>query len=96
MQSIKNDADKKAVQLIVAQQVFGRSYAVAPGTPADRVKILRDAFMSTMTDKDFLAEAEKVKVTITPSSGEKVQQVVQRLHASTADVIKRAKEIIEP
>jgi tripartite-type tricarboxylate transporter receptor subunit TctC len=96
MSFIKDEADKKAVRLIVSQQVFGRSYAVAPGTPADRVKILRDAFMATMADKTFLAEAEKVKITIVPSSGEKVQQVVQDLHASTPDVVKRAKEIIEP
>ncbi len=96
MSLIKNDADKKAVQLIVAQQVFGRSYAVAPNTPADRVKILRDAFMKTMDDKEFLAEADKVRISITASSGEQVQQVVQQLHASTPEVIKRAKEIIEP
>ena len=93
---IKNEADRKAVALVVSQQVFGRSYIVPPNTPADRVQILREAFMKTMVDKDFLADAAKASISITPSSGEKVQQVVTDLHASSKEVIERAKVIIEP
>jgi tripartite-type tricarboxylate transporter receptor subunit TctC len=96
MSFIKNEADRKAVALVVSQQVFGRSYIVPPNTPADRVQILREAFMKTMVDKDFLADAAKASISITPSSGEKVQQVVTDLHASSKEVIERAKVIIEP
>ena len=93
---IKDEADKKAVQLVVSQQVFGRSYIVPPGTPDDRVKILRDGFMKTMADPDFLADAAKNSIAITASSGEKVQDIVKALHASSPDVVARAKRIIEP
>ena len=96
MTFIKNENDRRAVSLVVSQQVFGRSYIVPPGTPADRVKILRDGFMATMADPDFLADAAKVNIAITASPGEKVQQIVADLHASSNDVIQRAKQIIEP
>jgi tripartite-type tricarboxylate transporter receptor subunit TctC len=96
MTFIKNEADKKAVELIVSQQVFGRSYILPPGTPADRLQILREAFMKTMKDQDFLADATKMHITITASSGENVQQIVTSLHSTTNEVISRAKQIIEP
>ncbi len=93
---IKDDLDRKAVELVVSQQLFGRSYAVPPETPKDVVTILRAGFAATMTDKDFLADADKVRITITASSGEKLQQVVERVHASSKEVIERARRIIEP
>jgi tripartite-type tricarboxylate transporter receptor subunit TctC len=93
---IKNDLDKTAVELVLSQQLFGRSYVVPPGTPSDVIAILRTAFLATMQDKDFLADAEKQRISITASSGEKLQQVVERVHASSSQVINRAKQIIEP
>lgn len=96
MSFIKNEADRKAVALVVSQQVFGRSYIVPPGTNPDRVKVLREAFMKTVADKDFLADAEKARIAISASDGETVQKVVTDLHASSKDVVDRAKKIVEP
>ena len=93
---ISAELDRKAVELVLSQQLFGRSYVVPPGTPADVVAILRKAFAATMQDKDFLADAEKLRISITASSGEKLQEVVERVHGSTKEVIDRAKRLIEP
>lgn len=93
---IKTELDRKAVELILSQQLFGRSYVAPPGTPPEVVSILRAAFAATMQDKDFLADADRLRIGITPSSGEKLQQVVERVHASSKDVIDRAKRLIEP
>jgi tripartite-type tricarboxylate transporter receptor subunit TctC len=93
---IKDDLDRKAVELVLSQQLFGRSYVLPPGTPQDIVVTLRDAFSATMRDKEFLADAEKLRIGITPSSGEKLQEVVARVHASAPEVVTRAKRIIEP
>jgi tripartite-type tricarboxylate transporter receptor subunit TctC len=93
---IHDELDRKAVELILSQQLFGRSYVVPPGTPEDVVAILRAAFAATMRDPEFLADADKLRIGITPSSGEKLQEVVSRVHASSADVIERAKRVIEP
>lgn len=93
---IKNDLDKKATELILSQQLFGRSYVVPPDTNPEAVKILREAFDRTMQDKDFLADAAKLRISITASSGARLQEVVQRVHASDKAVIDRAKKLIEP
>jgi tripartite-type tricarboxylate transporter receptor subunit TctC len=94
-QFIKNADDKKAVELVVSQQVFGRPFIAPPGTPAEAVKILRDGFMATMKDKEFLADAEKAKIDINALDGQAVQDVVTKVYASTPDVVARAKELIK-
>ncbi|MDB5572097.1 MAG: hypothetical protein JWN93_3280 [Hyphomicrobiales bacterium] len=93
---IKNETDRKAVQLVVSQQVFLRSYIAPPGVPADRVATLRAAFASTLADQEFLADAQKMKIDVNPLPGEKVQAVVDMLYATPKDVVARAKELIAP
>ena len=93
-QFIKNEADKRPVELVLSQQVFGRPYIAPPGTPDDRVKILRDAFTAAMKDKDFIADADKAQLALNPIDGAKVQEVVTRIYASPPEVVKRAKELI--
>lgn len=93
---VKNEADRKAVEVVVSQQIFGRPYVAPPGTPEAEVKILRDAFTATLKDPAFLEDAKKARIDITASSGEKVQSVVRDVYASPADVIARAKALIKP
>lgn len=88
--------DRAVGELVVSQQVFGRPFIVPPGTAPDRVKLLRDAFMKTMADPQFKADAEKQRIEITPLSGEEVQQVVEKLYAAPADVVARARKAIVP
>lgn len=92
---ITKDEDRKAVELVVGQQVFGRPYIAPPGTPPAQVKILRDAFAATLKDKEFLADAEKAKIDVNPLDGAKVQQVVEKLYASAPAIVARAKELIK-
>src|ERR1700716_2855997 len=76
---IKSEGDKKAVELIISQQVFGRPYLAPPGVAAEPIKILRDAFSATMQDKEFLADAERTRIDVEPSSGERVQRLAEQL-----------------
>ena len=94
-QFIPKDEDRKAVELVVSQQVFGRPYVAPPATPAAQVKILRDAFEATLKDKEFLADAEKAKLSVNPLTGAKVQDVVAKVYASPPAVVARAKELIK-
>lgn len=94
--AIKSETDRKAVELILSQQVFLRSYITPPGVPAERVAILRKAFDAALADKEFLAEAERLKIDVNPSPGEKVQKLIETLYASPPDVVARAKALIAP
>ena len=93
---IKSAADRRAVDLIVSQQVFGRPYLLPPGTPAARVSMLRTALAATLADPAFLAEAHASRLDVSPANGEKVQELVSRIYAAPAESIARAKELIKP
>jgi tripartite-type tricarboxylate transporter receptor subunit TctC len=93
---VKSDEDRKVTELVVSQQVFQRSYIAPPGTPAEQTKILRAAFDETVKDPQFLADAEKVRIAISPLSGAKVQELVERLYATPKPLVERAKQVIKP
>jgi tripartite-type tricarboxylate transporter receptor subunit TctC len=61
-----------------------------PGVPADRVAALRKAFMDTMADKEFRADADKAKLEIDPAPGDKVQALVKEIYATPVEVTKQA------
>jgi tripartite-type tricarboxylate transporter receptor subunit TctC len=87
--------DKKAAELIVSQQVFGRPYLAPPGVAAEPLAILRTAFAATLQDKEFLADAERTRIDVVASSGERVQQLVEQLYATPKATVERAKDLIK-
>jgi tripartite-type tricarboxylate transporter receptor subunit TctC len=93
---VPKEEDRKVTELIVSQQVFMRSFVVPPGTPADQIKILRSSFDATVADPAFLADAEKMKLSITPISGTKVQEVVENLYKTPKELVERAKNVTKP
>jgi tripartite-type tricarboxylate transporter receptor subunit TctC len=91
MDFAKTDEQRQILKMIFARQVMGRPYLAPPNLPADRVAVLRKAFMDTMTDRDFLAEAAKAQLEINPVSGEEVEKLVKEVYATPADIIAKAK-----
>jgi tripartite-type tricarboxylate transporter receptor subunit TctC len=79
----KTEEQKTILKLIFGRQVMGRPYVAPPDVPKERVAILRKAFMDTMADKEFLAEAEKAKFEVTPVSGETIENLVLEVHRNT-------------
>ena len=69
-----------------AQMDFQRPLTVAPGTPKDRLAILRKALAETLKDPELLAEAKKAKLVITPVSGEKTEKLVDEILSMPAEV----------
>jgi tripartite-type tricarboxylate transporter receptor subunit TctC len=72
-----------------------RPYVLPPGTPKDRVQIMRKAFMDTMKDREFLADAEKSKLDIEPMSGEELEKTVLGLFKLSPSLIGKLKEALE-
>jgi tripartite-type tricarboxylate transporter receptor subunit TctC len=88
----KTDEQRAILKMIFARQVMGRPYVAPPNLPADRIAVLRQAFMDTMKDKDFLAEADKTQLEVNPVSGEDVDKLVKDIYATPADIVAKAKE----
>jgi len=93
---VTNEDDRKVVELVIAQQVFQRSYIAPPSLAAEQLAALRSAFDATMRDKDFLADAETMRIDISPLTGAKVQELVQKLYAAPKDMVARARQVITP
>ena len=80
----RNDEERKILETAFLSYEFGRPYMTTPVIPTDRLAGLRKAFMDTMADKEFLAEAEKAKFEITPVAGEKVAALVEEIYRTTS------------
>jgi len=91
----KTDEQRQILKLIFARQALGRPFLAPPDIPAARAEALRTAFMDTMRDKDFLAEAEKAQLEITPVDGAGVQKLVANLYQSPPAVVKKAAELLK-
>ncbi|HSR70810.1 MAG TPA: tripartite tricarboxylate transporter substrate-binding protein [Kiloniellales bacterium] len=87
---------KQIFRLMFARQRMGRPYVAPPGVPEERVAALRKAFMDTMKDPEFLAEAKKAKLEITPVSGEEIQTLINELYEDTPqEIVDMAAEAAE-
>ena len=87
----KNDEDRQVLDLMFSQGAFGRPFVLPPGVPADRVAALRKGFMTALSDKSLLAEADKMKLDVDPTSGDDMQALAAKLYATPQRVIERAK-----
>jgi hypothetical protein len=85
---------RRAAQIILASGDFGRPIMVTPGTPPERVKILRDAFQKTLSDPEALAEAKKSRMDVEPTSGEDLEALVKEIFDSPPEVLDRVKKIL--
>ena len=72
-----------------------RPYVLPPATPKNRVQILRSAFMETMKDPEFLAEAKKARLDINPLDGAELEKNVKEVFNLDPKLIPRAKEILK-
>jgi tripartite-type tricarboxylate transporter receptor subunit TctC len=90
-----NEVDREVLRFISADTAISRSAVTTPDVPPERVKALRKAFMDTMKDPQFLGEANKMGIDISPLSGEESQAVADKIVAARPEVIERAKLILE-
>jgi tripartite-type tricarboxylate transporter receptor subunit TctC len=91
----KTPEQRRILALISSPVSLGRPFFTTPDTPPERVAALRDAYAATMKDTDFLAEAQALKLDIKPMSGERVAQIVDETINVPAELIAKAKAVLE-
>jgi tripartite-type tricarboxylate transporter receptor subunit TctC len=91
----KTPEQKQILTLVFARQALGRPFVAPPDVPKDRLDALRKAFMDTMKDPEFLAEADKAKLEITPISGEAVQKIVVDAYKTDPAIAKKTAEMLK-
>ena len=75
-EAIKDEANIHAYRVYMAQMEYSRPLTVAPGTPKERLAVLRRAFKAALDDSDFLAQANRLKLDINHVSGEESEKWV--------------------
>src|SRR5215510_3125982 len=91
----RNAEQRSIFQVLMGMKAMGRPFFIAPGVPKDRADAIRTAFMMTMTDPAFLAEAEKTLGLIDPLSGPEMQKIITEVHALPAGVIAKSREAVK-
>ncbi|HVO92354.1 MAG TPA: hypothetical protein VMT22_05905, partial [Terriglobales bacterium] len=89
-----NEAGRKLTKVILASGDFGRPIVAPPGVPADRVKILRDAFDKTLVEGAFLAEAERRRLEIDPTQWDEMETLAKDVMATPPDVVARMRKLL--
>jgi tripartite-type tricarboxylate transporter receptor subunit TctC len=84
--------NRKIMELIYSSETFGRPYLTAPDVPAERVAALRKAFMETMADKELLADAQRIGLSIDPISGEDLQKLAADIVATPVPFVEKTKD----
>ena len=92
--SVPSAEDRKVLDVIFLSTVLARPYIGPPGIPAPRAKVLRDAFMATMRDPAFLAETDKLKLTVNPMSGEEMQKVLKDAYALPEETLLKVRKTL--
>lgn len=94
---VEDEQDRAIVDLILARQPLGRPFVAPPGIPEDRAEILRTAFLATMEDPEFIAEAERAGLELNTLSGEEVEAIIRRVFANASDdLVRRVRDLLAP
>lgn len=91
----KTEEQREVLEALFSQLEIARTYAFPPGTPAARVAEMRRAFAAVVKDPQFLADAQRTKIDISPLSGEDTHKLIVRLANMRSDIKARVKELIE-
>jgi len=88
------DGKRRVAQALLSGGEFGRPVLVTPGTPRDRIKILRDSFRNVMKDADLLAEAKKSRMDMEYTAGEELEALLKEVLTQPPEVIEQARKIL--
>jgi tripartite-type tricarboxylate transporter receptor subunit TctC len=91
----KTDEQRAILKLISAPPALGQPYLTPPGVPEERVAVLRKAFMATLHDKGFLADAAKSEFDIDAMDADEVARIVDDTIGAPAAIVAKAKAAME-
>ncbi len=89
-----SDTTKRLTKVMLSSADLGRPFFAPPGTPAERVNVLRSSFAKALTDPDLLAEAKKRNWDIDLTTGEELEKLAKEIMVQPPEVIERVKKML--
>jgi tripartite-type tricarboxylate transporter receptor subunit TctC len=93
---VRNDADRKVMELYLTQKAVARPVIAPPGIPPDRLAALRAGFIALAQDDDFLADARRTNLEVAPMAGEAVDKVISLITSASPETAERLGRAIAP
>jgi tripartite-type tricarboxylate transporter receptor subunit TctC len=90
----RDDDERKVIELVFSQGIFGRPYVLPPETPPERVATLRQAFTAALNSEALRAEADKMHLDVDPIAGDELQVLVAGLYATPKHLVERARQAL--
>jgi hypothetical protein len=91
----QNEADRELLHFISADVGIARAVVTSPETPPERIAALRRAFDLTVKDRDFLAEAGKQQIDVSPIGGQEAQRISDSIVNTSPAVLARVKALLD-
>jgi hypothetical protein len=86
--------ERRLYDFLIAPERLGRLYLMSEKVPQDRVATLRAAFDKMVADPALRAEAERLRLLVTPMTGDDVTRQIAVLYATPPEILARAKAIL--
>ncbi len=90
---ISGKLERSAFALLMAPEEIGRPFIMSSEVPPMRLASMRDAFQKTMADTEFLADAKRQRLTVTPMSAAQVDSRLMQVYKSQPEVVAEARRI---
>ena len=94
MDLAETEDDRQILRIFLLRLVLGRPYLGPPGIPEDRADALRRAFDQTLQDPQFLDEAARSRLEISPITGEEAQRLVVEAYTTPKELVDRARALV--
>jgi len=91
----KNEEQKAEIRFLYAGQGIGRPFVAPPNLPADKLKMLREAFDKTMKDPDFIADVKRQNLDLDPKDGAQLEKLISDIYATPRPIIDKIGKLIK-
>jgi tripartite-type tricarboxylate transporter receptor subunit TctC len=78
----RNEASRLLIELTELPYKLSRPFAAPPGVPAARAQALQRAFAATHRDPQYLADAAKQRIDVSPVTAGEVLQALKRIESA--------------
>jgi tripartite-type tricarboxylate transporter receptor subunit TctC len=91
----RNDEERQMLELSELSYKFGRPFVAPPDVPRERAKALQDAFLAAHRDPDFLAEAAKLQIDISPIGESEILSYIKMFDRAPPELLAKIKTMME-
>ena len=96
LEIVRDPRDRQVFEFLFARQEAGRPYVAPPNLPPERLKTLRSSFSAAASDPEFIKEITARGGSVELMEGVELQDLIERLYKTPADILKSVKQALEP